>query len=98
MIDFTDKELLRLLEKDARQSSKKIALQLNMSSATVRRRLRRLTENDILRIVAAINPIKSGLPVCAIIAFDAAYQNLDEVMETLAKQEEIKSCHVTPPF
>ena len=59
--DDIDRQLIRLLEKDARQSSEQLAKKLAVSSTTVRRRLRRLIQQGVLRIVAVVEPKKAGV-------------------------------------
>ena len=89
-LDATDNQLIELLLRDARQSSQVLGKQLNLSSATVRRRLRELIKTGVVRIVAAVDPTKAGLPMCAIVAIDVVYAKLDSVMRELASRPEIK--------
>jgi len=84
-----DKQLLILLGQDARQNSETLARQLNISSATVRRKLRKLIQSGSLHIVGVVDPAKFGLPLTAIIALDVAHEKLKTAMEVLAKRPEI---------
>lgn len=76
--------------KDARQSSEKLAIHLNISAATVRRRVRRLIKNDILRIVGVADPAKFGLGLGVVINLDVEHSKVDSVMEWLIGRTEIK--------
>ena len=87
--DSMDKQLVRLLGQDARQNSEILAKQLNVSSATVRRKLRKLIQSGALHIVGVVDPAKFGLPLAAIIALDVAHEKLKTVLELLAKRSEI---------
>ena len=90
MIDSVDEQIARLLSQDARQNSEALAKQLNLSSATVRRRLRKLIREDVLRIVGVIDPIKFGFPVAVVMTLDVAHGKLESAMEGLAKRPEIR--------
>ncbi len=83
------------LSKDARQSSEAPARRLNVSPATIRRRLRKLLESGMLRIVAVVDPNKVGLNVIAIIAFDVAHDRLELAAHILAARPEVKWAKTT---
>ena len=87
--DSLDGRLIKLLQKDAGQSSEVLAKQLKVSAATVRRRIRQLIKNKVIRIAAIADPGKVGLPLAVIIAVDVFHDKLDSVMQTLANQPEI---------
>ncbi len=89
MVDRLGKQLIGLLEEDARQSSEALAKKLGVSSATIRRRLSRLIQSGVIRIVALSDPRKVGLPLAAIIAFDVAHDKLDDVMQQLTARPEV---------
>ena len=89
MPDSLDEQLVRLLGQDARQNSETLAKQLKKSSATIRRRLRRLLRNKLLRIVGVVNPADFGFPVAAVITLDVSHDKLASAMEGLASQPEI---------
>ena len=89
MTDSLDEKLIQLLEKDARQSSEVLAKQLNVSPATVRRRIKRLIQSGVLRMMALVDPDKVGFPLIAVIAFDVAHDRLEAAMQTLADLPEV---------
>ncbi|MFT4044585.1 MAG: Lrp/AsnC family transcriptional regulator [Gordonia sp. (in: high G+C Gram-positive bacteria)] len=60
MIGDFDRELLRLLGHDGRQSFRELAQQLGVSETTVRNHLARLQESGIVRIVALCDPQSLG--------------------------------------
>ncbi|GAH47789.1 unnamed protein product, partial [marine sediment metagenome] len=72
-LDSIDIQIVRLLGQDARQDSETLAKQLNISSATVRRRLRKLFRDEFLHIVGVVDPTKFGFPVAVVIALDVAH-------------------------
>ncbi len=95
MPDSIDEQLVRLLGQDARQNSETLAKQLKLSSATVRRRLRKLFRSDLLHIVGVIDPTKFGFPVAVVITLDVAHNKLESAMEALAKRPEVLWLSIT---
>ena len=90
IIDSVDKQIVRLLGKDARQDSETLAKQLNISAATVRRRLRKLTQSGLLRIVGVVDPAGFGFPMLAVIALDVAPDRIELAIEELSKRPEVR--------
>ena len=90
MQDSIDERIVRLLGQDARQNSKALAKQLNLSAATVRRRLRKLIQSESLRIIGAVDPTRFGLPLAVVITLDVSNDKLESAIEVLANQPEIK--------
>ena len=88
--DSFDKQLISLLGQDARQSSEALAKKLKVSSATVRRRLRKLTRNNLLHVVGVVDPANFGLPLAAVISLDVDHDKLDSAMDALVDRPEIK--------
>jgi len=89
-IDSVDEQIVRLLGKDARQNSETLAKQLNLSSATVRRRLRKLIQSDLLRIIGVVDSNKFGFPVAVVITLDVAQDKLESAIDKLANKTEIR--------
>ena len=88
-IDEVDNKLIKLLEQDAWQRAETLAKVLNISSATVRRRLRRLIQNGVLHAVAIADSGTVTPPLTVMIALDVAHQDLDYVTRTLTVLSEI---------
>lgn len=59
-LDDVDRDLIRALVADARQSNIEIARQLDVSEGTVRSRLKRLTGAGLLRLSAVVDPVVLG--------------------------------------
>lgn len=90
MMDSLDEKLIRILSKDARQSNEKLGEKLGVSATTVRRRLRRLIDSGVLRITARVDPVRAGLPLTTIIAFDVANNKVPVAIKALAGYEQVK--------
>ena len=54
-MDEMDRKIIRLLQGDGRGSNAKIAREVGVSEGTVRRRLRRLVQADVIKAVAVPN-------------------------------------------
>ena len=89
IIDSVDEQIVRLLGQDARQNSETLAKQLNLSAATVRRRLRKLIRSDLLHIIGVVNPTNFGLPLAVFIALDVAHDKIESAMKVLVNRPEI---------
>ena len=89
-LDAMDYKSIKLLEQNAWQRSEALARVLNVSSPTIRRRLRRLIQNGVLRAVAIADPGEVDVPLTAMIALNVAHQNLDNIIKILAGLPEIR--------
>jgi Lrp/AsnC family transcriptional regulator for asnA, asnC and gidA len=90
-----DERLIKLLQRDGRQSSESLARQLEVSPSTVMRRIRKLTSEGTMQIVAAVDMFKLGWPVVAVIGLDVSPGALVVVMDALAREDAVKFCSST---
>ena len=95
MVDQFDKELISLLEQDARQTSQKLAEQLSVSPSTVRRRMGELIKRGSIRIVAIPDSKQIGEPLVAIVAFQVLHEKLNSFVRTLGSKKGVKCLFVT---
>ena len=97
--DPQDMRLIQLLQQDGRQSSNVLAKQLGLSSATVRRRIKKLVQSGLLRITARVDPDQAGFPFSVVIALDVVHDRVDKVLKYLAnKPEVVWACATTGRF
>ena len=89
MIDALDRAIISFLQFDGRMSFTKIAAELDVSEATVRRRVNKLTEDGILQIVAVVEPHQLGWHEAAMIGISAISSQITEVGEAVAKLPEV---------
>ncbi len=94
-IDDLDRQLIQLLQSDAHQSSELLAKQLGISASTARRRMLKLVQSGVLRIVAAVDPSKIGSPLLVVIAFDIDHDKIDLVTQRLASRPDIRWVSIT---
>ncbi len=83
-IDNIDTALLKELETDAAQSIAEIAEKLGISSTTAHRRLQRLLNQGIARIVAITDPLALGFHVQVTIGINVGPGSVDDVADDLA--------------
>jgi Lrp/AsnC family transcriptional regulator for asnA, asnC and gidA len=88
-LDDYDRQIIRVLQHDARASYQELAAAAGISPSTARRRLERLTETEALRFVAAPNWQKLGLFFIAFVAIKVDPQRLRSVAHELAAMDEI---------
>lgn len=90
MVDSLDKQLIARLEKDASQASGLLSEDLKIHPSTVRRRVNRLIEEGVIRIAAIPDPDKTGYHFVAIVAFDIDHENLESVLDSLSRKEQVR--------
>ncbi len=94
-VDSLDKELIRLLQEDAGQSSYALAKKLNVSSSTVRRRIRALGKNGVIHATVSIDYGTIGLPLAAHIALNVDPEELNSVWQALTNLPHVKHVSIT---
>jgi DNA-binding Lrp family transcriptional regulator len=95
MIDEVDHKLIHILEKDASLNSQKLAKMLNVSSATVRRRLARLIKEKVVHFVALVDTEKVGFPITVGIQMKVVSECIDAAAVKLAEHPRVKSVGFT---
>ncbi len=89
-LDDLDLKLIGALKGDALQSQKELAPKLDTSPSTIRRRLQRLLDERIIRVVAIADPAALGYNTRATIGINAQPHSIDVVARELAS---IKNVH-----
>ena len=84
-LDKLDCRLIQLLQKDGRMSNIAIAQQLGISEYTVRNRMKRLLDNETIKIVAVANPIDLGFEIAGNLKIRIDLKKTDQVLENLKK-------------
>ncbi|HEU0020088.1 MAG TPA: Lrp/AsnC family transcriptional regulator [Dehalococcoidia bacterium] len=94
-MDELDRKIIALLQMDGRASNAKIAREVGVSEGTVRRRLRRLIEDDVVSVVAVPNLEKLGYATTALIGLQTGPGKSDSVDEAIANLQEAHYVAVT---
>jgi Lrp/AsnC family transcriptional regulator for asnA, asnC and gidA len=89
-LDELDLKLINVLRGDALQTQKDLAPKLGKSPSTIRRRLQRLLDEKIIRVVAIANASALGYGTRATIGINAQPDKIDVVAQALAS---IKNVH-----
>jgi Lrp/AsnC family transcriptional regulator, regulator for asnA, asnC and gidA len=89
-MDAIDKTIIKYLQIDGRKSYTDIAEELGVTVGTVRNRVQRLIENGILKIVAVVDPIKTGMSTVAMVGLKVRLNKLQDVIEELVKIPEVR--------
>jgi Lrp/AsnC family transcriptional regulator, regulator for asnA, asnC and gidA len=66
-IDGVDQAIIEALQKNGRESFRRIARRIGVSEATVRARYRRLCEDNILQVTGVTNPLGLGFESMAMV-------------------------------
>ena len=89
-LDEIDLKIVHAFRVGARLSNSEIAREVEVSEATVRRRLAALAEAGLLRFVAILDPTMLGLSVDTLIGVTADGDKVDAVAEKVASFEEVR--------
>jgi len=85
-IDEIDLQIIEKLVSNGRQSFRKIARELKISTDTVSRRFRNLKQNGTIKATIQINPVKLGYYAQAYFSLEfVSQQSISDIVETLAK-------------
>lgn len=103
MLDNTDKKLINLLQKDCKQTTKQLSLQLNLSVTAVYERIKKLENHNIIeKYVAIINKKKinkSFLAFCHIKLIQHTREYVTTFEKEILKLDEVSECfHVSGDY
>lgn len=96
-LDKLDKQILKMIAKDARVAFLEVARAYNVSGAAIHQRIQKLTTMGILKgSEFIIDPEKIGYETCAFIGLNLKNpEDFDKVVEELQKIPEVTECHYT---
>lgn len=89
-VDATDREIIRLLQRNGRRSNTEIGRILNLTETTIRKRIARLIEERLVNVVAVPTPQAVGMTTSAIIGISVDLGHLDRVSKQLTGLPEIR--------
>lgn len=87
--DTLDRQIITLLRSDGRRSNREIARRLGVPEATVRYRVRRLTESGVLKITASVDPEHLGYALTAVISVQVEPPLMVSAAETIGAMPEV---------
>lgn len=89
-LDETDLGIIRLLQENGRVSNTEIARTVSVSETTVRNRVARLLENDVITITAVPSPDAFELHLATIIGMRVDLDLLEVVTQALTRHAETR--------
>ncbi len=90
VVDGVDRQIIRLLQGDGRLSNTEIGRALGLTETTIRKRIARLLEDELVKIVAVPTPEAVGMTTSAIIGISVQLVNLREVSDRLVACPEVR--------
>lgn len=90
VLDDLDKGIVAILQKDGRTSNREVGRNLGVSEATVRNRISRLINEDLIEIVAVPTPRAVGMTLSAIIGVSVSLKSIEDVVAQLVTKSEIR--------
>ena len=94
-MDRTDRQIIGLLQEEGTRTNAALARNIGVSEETVRRRLKRLTEENVLSIVAIPNDEMMGLGTKALLGVKTDPGLVDAAAEIMAENSAIQWIVVT---
>ena len=82
-IDAVDAEIINLLKQNGRMPNTEIANQLNLSETAIRKRLKRLLDEQIIQVVAVVNQHQLGFEIEGNIKIRTDVRKISQVKKEL---------------
>ncbi|MDQ7019969.1 MAG: Lrp/AsnC family transcriptional regulator [Robiginitomaculum sp.] len=93
-MDYIDKQIVGIVQKDSRSSSAQIAEAVGVSVSTANERVRKLSNAGIIKAwCAVLDPAKIGNTVCAFVYVDMDYEGEAEACRALCSMDEVQEVH-----
>ena len=93
-MDATDKQILALLERNARMSVKEIAASISLTPPAVSQRIRRLEQEGIIEgYTTVINLAGIGRSIRALISLSVPPARREEFLQLAQQQKAVLQCH-----
>ena len=94
-MDELDRNVIAILQSDGRASNAKIARAVGVSEGTVRRRLRRLIDDDVIQVLAVPNLEQMGYGTSAVIGIQTEPGKVEHVADTITALPESHYVSIT---
>ena len=89
MIDQVDKQIIHELQIDGRRSYTDLAETLGLSEGAIRKRLKKLMGNNVIKISASITPHAIGFNFISLMAIQVQMEGLHQVADILANNPHV---------
>ena len=88
-IDGLDAKIITMLQTDGRISNTEIGKSLSVSEATVRSRIKRLMDEEIIQVVAVANPLKLGFEIAGDLYITVEMAKMENVIRAISGFREL---------
>lgn len=92
VIDQIDRSIIVCLQEDSRRPSADIARQLGIAERTVRARIERLVQDEVVQLAAIVNPRAVGYEVTADVFLEVELGKVQSVADQVSQVDEV--CYV----
>ena len=94
-LDDRDRQLLALVQRDAKLSQAELARRVGLSAAAVNERLKKLEHSGVIRHYAArVDPVRVGAPLAAFVEVFIEHPGREPAfIERMLALEEVQECH-----
>jgi len=89
VIDEIDAKIIELLQIDGRMAYTKIGQKIGLSEASVRRRVKKLIEEEKLQIIGIVEPDDLGWNEAGMVGISVQPDMLNSVADAIAKLDEV---------
>lgn len=90
VLDEFDRAIINLLQQDGRMPFLTIANKLDLAEGTVRRRVAKLLNEGLLRIVGVADPFKVGLNTVAVVGMKVDRGRIERIAQQLRALPEVR--------
>jgi len=94
-LDELDLKIVDVLQENARTTNAEVAKLVGSTEPTVRRRIDRLVDNQVIKIVAVATPLQLGYNVVAILGIQIDHSRMDSIEKALAEMPEVRFAGMT---
>lgn len=88
-MDRLDYEILSVLQQDGRRSFTEIGKEVGVSEGTIRKRVTRLVDEGVIRIIGLVDPHLVGFDAPAMIQISVSPPHLEEAAQAIAQFLEV---------
>ncbi|MFW9881504.1 MAG: Lrp/AsnC family transcriptional regulator [Candidatus Thorarchaeota archaeon] len=90
-MDIIDQKILELLKENSRMSFNEISEEINKTEATIRRRVKRLKEDGIIKKFTIEYDVEKGQKIHATIKIEPDFKEIKRILKELSEIKEISN-------
>ncbi len=93
-LDKIDEQIIQMLQDDGRRSYSEIAEEVGRTEVTIRRRVRRLTREGVIkRFTVVLDPLKMGRSIRAVIRVKSRMKEATDIANSVKKYNEVSEAY-----